>query len=340
MTDETLFENLCRAFGPSSDEGEVREIIIKAISPFATSYKTDKVGNVVAFKKGKKRRARKLLFSAHMDEVGLMVRHIDEDGYIYFGAIGGIDKRVMPGKRIVIGENRLDAVISAKPIHLQKPEERGVADPIQKLYADIGCQSREDTQKYVRNGDTAVFAPNYERFGDRKIKSKAIDDRFGCYMLCLLLREEAEYDTYFAFTVAEEEGCRGAAGVAFSEKPEDVVVVEGTTAGDMHGVPDSEKACVLGGGAVLSFMDKGTLYAPETIGRLTALCRENEIRYQLKTLVAGGNEAQVYQRNAPPAVVAAVSAPVRYIHSACSVADTGDFDEVYKLLVQIAANGL
>lgn len=335
-----LFERLCSAFGPSSCEDEVRNIIIDEIKPYATSYRTDKVGNLIAFKKGKKPRDGKLLFSAHMDEVGFMARHIDEDGFIYFGTVGGIDRRVMSGRRIVLGENRIPAVIAGKAIHLQKPEEKGVVPTVDKLFIDIGCVNREDTLKYVKAGDLAVFEPNFERFGDNKIKSKAIDDRFGCFMLCELIKEDLEYDTYFAFVIQEEEGCRGAAGVAYSEKADQVVVVEATTAGDIHGAPESGKACILGEGAVISFMDGGTVYSPDVLQKLIGICEENKIKYQIKNLVAGGNDAQAYQRSYFPTKVVAISAPVRYIHSASSVADERDFDEIKKLLIKITEQGI
>lgn len=335
-----LFKRLCNAFGPSSMEDEVRNIIIDEIKPYATSYRVDKTGNLIVFKKGKKERQSKLLFSAHMDEVGFMVRHIDEDGFIYFGTVGGLDRRVISGKRVVIGENRIPGVISGKAIHIQKPEERGIVPPVEKLFIDIGSISREDTLKYVKIGDLAVFKPNFERFGENKIKSKAIDDRFGCYMLCEMIKQELEYDTYFAFVIMEEEGCRGAMNVAFSEKADQVVVVEGTTAGDIHGSPDSGKACELGKGAVISFMDNGTVYSPEVLKKLISLCEGNNINYQIKNLVAGGNDASAYQRTYYPARVAAVSAPVRYIHSATSVADERDSEEIQKLLMLIASEGI
>lgn len=335
-----LLKKLCSAFGPSSMEDEVRDIIIEEIKPYATSYRVDKTGNLIVFKKGKKERQNKLLFSAHMDEVGFMVRHIDEDGFIYFGTVGGIERRVISGKRVVIGENRIPGVICGKAIHIQKPEERGVAPIIEKMFIDIGSVSKEDTLKYVKVGDLVTFEPNFETFGDYKIKSKAIDDRFGCYMLCELIKQDLEYDTYFAFVIMEEEGCRGAMNVAFSEKADEVVVVEATTAGDIHGSPESGKACELGKGAVLSFMDNGTVYSPKVLQKLISICEENNIKFQIKNLVAGGNDASAYQRIYYPTKVAAISAPVRYIHSATSVADQRDFDEIKKLLELVAANGI
>ena len=327
-----LLERLCSAFGPSSCEDEVRDRIIEAIKPYATSFRTDKCGNLVAFRQGKKRREHKMLLSAHMDEVGFMVTAVSNEGFVLFDTIGGIDRRVASGRRIVLGDSRMPAVVAAKAIHLQTAEERGVVPPLDKMFIDIGCRNRKDTLLRVSPGDVAVFEPNFERFGDRKIKSKAIDDRFGCWALCELIKREPEYDTYFAFVTAEEEGCRGAMNIAYSEHAEQVVVVEGTTAGDIHGAPESRLACILGQGAVISFMDNGTVYDPDVVRGIVRLAEENGVKYQLKNLVAGGNDAQAYQRSAFPAKVAAISAPVRYIHSACSVADERDFEEIIKLL--------
>ncbi len=327
-----LLERLCNAFGPSSCEDEVRDIITEAVRPYATSYRVDKCGNLVVFKQGKKRREHKMLFSAHMDEVGFMVTAVSNEGFALFDTIGGVDRRVASGRRIVLGDERMPAVIAAKAIHLQTAEERGVVPPISKMFIDIGCRTRKDTSFYVSPGDVAVFEPNFERFGDHKIKSKAIDDRFGCWALCELIKRELEYDTYFAFVTAEEEGCRGALNIAYSENADQVVVVEGTTAGDIHGAPESKLACILGQGAVISYMDNGTVYSPAVVRRVVELAEKNGVKYQLKNLVAGGNDAQAYQRGHLPAKVAAVSAPVRYIHSACSVADERDFEEIIKLL--------
>lgn len=331
MTDK-LLEKLCNAFGPSSGEDEVREIIIDAVKDHATSYRVDKCGNLVVFKQGKKRRQKKVLLSAHMDEVGFMVKTVDENGFILFGEVGGVDRRVASGRRIVLGDDRIPAVIAAKAIHLQTAEEKGIVPPMNELFIDLGCENTEDTWKYVFPGDLATFEPNFEEFGDHKIKSKTIDDRFGCWTLCKIIASELEYDTYFAFVTAEEEGCRGALNIAYSEKADCVLVVEGTTAGDVHGAPKSKLACILGEGAVISFMDRGTVYNPEIVSNIVSIARENDIKYQIKNVVAGGNDASAYQKGYFPTRVAAISAPVRYIHSACSIADVRDFDAIEQLL--------
>ena len=265
-----------------------------------------------------------------------MVTHISEDGFAYFGTIGGIDPRVVAGKRVVLGDKRLPGVIAAKAIHMQKSEERGVPAPVDEMFIDIGCISEENTKALVSVGDCAVFAPNYEAFGDGFIKSKAIDDRFGCAVLVKLLQSELEYDTHFAFCTAEEVGCRGAATVGQAIGAGTVIVLEATTAGDIPGAPKSRVACRVGAGAVVSFMDGGTVYPRELIELAMATAGEKGIRAQLKELVAGGNDASAYQRAAAGARVLALSAPVRYIHSACSVAKIDDLEQVYALANALA----
>lgn len=166
------------------------------------------------------------------------------------------------------------------------------------MFIDIGALSEENTKSLVSVGDCAVFAPNFETFGDGFIKSKAIDDRFGCALLVRLLQSDLEYDAYFAFCTAEEVGCRGAMTVAQAVGADTVVVLEATTAGDIPGAPKSRVACRVGGGAVVSFMDGGTIYPRGLVDAVMRLAEEKGIRAQLKELVAGGNDASAYQRAA------------------------------------------
>lgn len=333
-----LLKRLCNTFGPSGYEDEVRDIIISEIKDFATEYRIDAVGNLIVFKKGKKKPSYKRLFSAHMDEVGFMITHIDSDGYASIEPVGGIDRRVVAGRRVTVGDSRILGVIAAKPIHLQPPEERGVCIPIDKSYIDIGAHSEKETKQYFDVGDLACFMPNFEYFGDGGIKSKAIDDRFGCAVLVEMIKSELEYDTYFAFCICEETGCRGALGTAFSEKADFVCVVEATTAGDIHGAPRSQYGCIQGEGAVISFMDGGTVYDKDLVRNVMALAKENGIKAQLKSLAVGGNDAQAYQRVPRATKVLAVSAPARYIHSPMSTVKISDLEDIRSLLMFLANN--
>lgn len=321
----------CDILGPSGMEDKIREAIIADIKDSGCEYETDPLGNLTVFKKGKNRRDKKVLLSAHMDEVGFMVKYIDNDGYLWFDAVGGIDRRVVSGRRIVFCESNINGVVASKAIHMQTPEERGKCEALSEMHIDIGARSKDDAKEYISVGDCAVFEPNYEEFGNGLVRSKALDDRFGCAVLVSMINSELEYDTYFAFNTCEEIGCDGAKEVAHRLRPDIVIALEATTAGDIHGVSKSKCACSVGKGAVLSLMDRSTIYDKELIETAVSVADEKGIKWQFKNVVAGGNEAGVYQRAASGAKVLAISAPARYIHSASNVLSLDDMQAVADL---------
>ncbi len=333
-----LTKKLCNLFGPSSLEDEVRAAIIEEITPYCEKIETDKVGNLIAYKKGRKAVEKPIVFAAHMDEVGFMIQYISDDGYLYFDTIGGIDNSVIGGRRMIIGDNKVLGVVASKAVHMQKPEERGMCIPISEMYVDIGCTTKEEAEQYVSVGDCATFLPNFEEFGDGYIKSKALDDRFGCAVLCKMIKEDIENDTVFVFTVCEETGCRGALTVAHMLQAEKAVIIESTTAGDLPGVSEARRASCVGEGAVISFMDGGTIYDRDFCEYAIKIAKNNDIKHQIKTTVSGGNDSRSFQTAAYGSKVLAISAPVRYIHSASSVAKESDLEAVYALAKAIADN--
>jgi len=327
-----LIKKYCDILGPSGMEDEVRNAIIEDISSCNCSYETDPMGNLIVFKKGKRPRNKKVLFSAHMDEVGFMVKYIDDEGYLWFDAVGGVDRRVVSGKRIVFCESGVSGVVASKSIHIQTPDERGKCEPITEMHMDIGAGDRYTANKYVHIGDCAVFEPNFAEFGSELVRSKALDDRFGCAVMVKMIQSELEYDTYFAFNTCEEIGCDGAKEVAHRLKPDIVIALETTTAGDVLGVPKSKCACAVGGGAVISIMDRSTIYDRDLVEIAVQVADEKNIPWQYKNVIAGGNEAGAYQRAAMGAKVLAVSAPARYIHSANNVLSMKDIIAVSDLV--------
>ncbi len=321
----------CDILGPSGMEDEIRNAIIDDIKDTGCEYETDPLGNLIVFKKGKKRRDKKVLLSAHMDEVGFMVKYIDDDGYVLFDSIGGIDRRVVSGRRVVFCESNIHGVVASKAIHMQTPEERGKCEAISGMHIDIGAKSREMANKHIMIGDCATFVPNYVEFGEGLIRSKALDDRFGCAVLVAMINSDLEYDTYFAFNTCEEIGCDGAKEVGHRLRPDVVIVLEATTAGDILGVPKSKCACSVGSGAVLSIMDRGAIYDKDLLETAVAIADEKKIKWQYKNVVAGGNESGAYQRAAAGACVLAISAPARYIHSESNVLSISDMQSVAEL---------
>ncbi len=329
--DIRLLKKYCDILGPSGMEDEVREAIIADIKDSGCEYSVDPAGNLLVFKKGRKRRDKTVLFAAHMDEVGFMVKHIDEDGYLWFGSVGGVDRRVVSGRRVVFCRSGVTGVIASKAIHMQTNEERGKCEPITDMNIDIGAANREEALQSVNVGDCAVFAPDFEPFGEGLVRSKALDDRFGCAVLVDMINGDPEYDTHFAFNTCEEVGCVGASQTVFNTRPDVAVIIESTTAGDVLGTPKTQCACEVGGGAVISFMDGATLYNKKAVAYAVETAEKNGIKWQYKNVIAGGNEARSYQRGAAGAKVIAVSAPARYIHTASDVLHTGDIDAVERL---------
>lgn len=319
-----LLKELCTLSGPSGSEGSVREFIISKIEGFC-EYHTDNLGNIIAFKKGKKTPAKKIMIDAHTDEVGLIITHITEDGFLKFSTLGGIDTAVMMFRRVLINGETV-GVISGKPIHLIHGDAGKKLPKADSLYIDIGATSREEAEKTVSLGDTAVICGDFALCGN-KVLSRALDDRIGCAALITLIREQSEFDFYATFSVQEELGLRGARVAAFGVAPDAAIVLEGTTAADIADVPPERTVCKLGDGAAVSFMDRSTVYDREYYN--AAL--KSGIKAQPKAAATGGNNAGAVHLSGKGVRTVAISAPCRYIHSASSVADTEDIKAVLEL---------
>ena len=326
-----LLKQLCLLDGVPGYEDEVRAFIEKEIAPYATSMKVDPVGNLIVFKKGQKPRKRPLAIFAHMDEVGFLVKDITEDGMLKLAPAGGIDPRVLIGRRMRVGENKIPGIISLKAIHLTTPEERKDAPGLNSLYIDIGCTGREQAEGLVMRGDPAMFDSKFLEFGVDCVKAKAIDDRVGCAVMLQLLRQDLPYDTYFAFVVAEEIGSRGATVAAQRVAPGCVVAIEGTTAADMPDVAPHKQSTVQRQGAVVSLMDKGTVYNRPFREKVLAEADAQGVKWQYRKSANGGTDARVGTTCGSAAIAFGLAAPVRYIHCACNVAYLPDLEEVRKL---------
>lgn len=338
-----LLKKLSLAFGPTSGEGPVREIIIGELEKYSDKFEAyvDTAGAYIVHIPVEDKPT--LMISAHMDEVGFMVTEICEDGRLRFGNVGGIDSLVMSSKR-VISENGIKGAIISKPIHLQSSEERKEVTSNDKMYIDIGCDTKDEAERLVQLGDLFTFISDYREFGDGFIKCKALDDRLGCAVMCQAIKEICEnsyslnYDLYFAFTTREEVGYSGAFLASEQIKPEYAFVIESTAVGDIYGAPDEKLVAKLGNGGAISFADKGTIYDKGFIEHIMDLCKKNEIKYQIKQYVSGGNDSGNIQRSAYGTKVAVMSAPSRYIHSSSNVIHKNDFESIYQALIALIGN--
>ena len=330
MLIDTL-KTLCALPGVSSHEDAVREYIRQEIAPYAHSIRVDAIGNLIAEKKGERPGKHSLMLAAHMDEVGLMVHTITDDGYLKFSTVGGIDRRVLIGKRVLVGPKMVAGVIGLKAYHLTSAEEEKKVPKLKEFYIDIGAKDAEDAKAWVRPGDVAVFDSDVLTFGNGFLKAKAIDDRIGCAVMVELMKKDLPMDCTFVFTVQEEVGTRGAFGAAFSVKPDIALVLEGTTAADLPTTPARQRVCVPGKGPVVPYMDGGTVYDRELFRLLRSLAKEHGIPWQTKEYVSGGTDAGAIQRSREGVRVAAISAAVRYLHTPSSVAALEDFDNILML---------
>lgn len=311
----SLVKELCLLNGVSSGEDEVRAFIREKAAPYAEAMRTDALGNLIVFKKGAKATGNKLMLTAHMDEVGFIVNDITEDGYLKFAPVGGIDPRVVIGKRVSVGLGRVQGAIGLKAYHLVSAEEEKNVPKFEDMYIDIGARDRADAEAAVALGALVSFESDAVEFGCGMFKAKAIDDRVGCAVMLKLLEEELPMDCTFVFSTQEEVGTRGAFGAAFSVTPEIALVLEGTTAADLPGTDSHRQVAVPGRGPVLSFMDGGTVYDRELFELMRELGEKHQIPWQLKSGISGGNDASAVQRTKEGVRVAAMSVAVRYLHA-------------------------
>ena len=326
--DLDLLKKLCNAHGVSGYEDEVADIIIDTIRDNCDTVMKDAVGNVIAFKKGKKTPQEPIMLCAHMDEVGFSVKHINDDGTLDFLEVG-ISPTILPSKRVLVGKDKIHGVISSRPIHLSSDKTRAVN--LSDLVIDIGAKDKEEAKMLGLFAEYAVFDSEFVLLGDGFVKAKALDDRIGCAVMCMLTQCELEYDVYFAFTVGEELGGTGASAATNRIKPGISLILEGTTASDLHGYSEKDMVCRAGFGAVCPFMDGGTFYDNALYKKILALARENNIKVQTKTKVAGGTDAARIQRTGKGSRVIAISLACRYIHTGSSVAAIEDMNSILRL---------
>ena len=346
-----LIRELSLAFGPSGCEDAVSALIESQIKEDCDSYTVDTVGNIIAVIHGRgiyydKKNPRRILLSAHMDEVGFMITAITEEGYLKFSTVGGIDPRVLCGRHVLVGDrHKLHGVIASKAIHLQTPEERTKATPLSKMYIDIGAKDAEDAKKYVSVGDYATFDSDFVTFGkdNTRMKGKALDDRAGCAMLIEIMRNlhdnpcDLPFDVCFAFTTCEEVGISGANVAAFEVAPDTAIILEATAVNDLPGA-GRNFVSKQGEGGTLSLCDRGTIYDMGFINYARQTAEQKELKVQLKQAFTGGTDAAHIQRSLTGIRVLGLSLPTRYIHSASNVALCEDFEQTRKLVVAMIRN--
>ncbi len=331
-----LLRDLCALDAVSGREGAVRKYILDTLHSYTTpmDVSVDAMGNVLAHVFGENKGCKVIMLDAHVDEVGVVVTHIREDGLLGFDTVGGIDKQVLFGHRVRFGAQC--GVIGGKATHQCKAEERKTVPDTDAMYIDIGASDAQTARSVVQVGDFGTFDSDWVDLENGFFKAKAIDDRVGCAILLELASKQPLYDLWLSFSVQEEIGLRGAGVAAEAIRPDIAIALDATTASDIAGTPEEQMVCRALNGAVVSFADRATLYDGALYQQIRQLAEEKGIKTQTKNRIAGGNNAGAIQRSHTGVRMAAVSLPCRYIHSGSSVGNWRDVEEMQKLIAALA----
>lgn len=331
----TLLKELCEINGTSGGEDRVREYIFDKIKDKCECRVTP-LGCLIAEYKGGKVPSKKLMISAHMDEVGLIITGINADGTLNFNCVGGVDADVVIGRHIVT-ESGLCGAVGSKAIHNMSEDERKKPPKFDGLYIDIGAADKAEAEKHVSVGEYAYFTCGYHASADGFIRSKAIDDRAGCAVMIAMIMENAlSFDCTFSFVTQEEIGLRGAKTAAFDIAPDYALVLESTTAADIPLSEGDKKCCILGNGPVVSYMDRSTVYDRGLYSLSKRIAEEKGIKWQTKSVVAGGNDSGAIHISRGGVRTCAISVPCRYLHTPCCVINEEDYFESYALACAMA----
>lgn len=331
-----LLADLTARFGVAGFEDEVRHRLEELVRPHVDDVRVDPLGNLIAERAGTG--GPRLMLDAHMDEIGLMVSYVEEDGWLRFVPIGGWDERILPAHLLTIvadGGARIRGVVGALPPHMLTPADREKPLTLRELFVDVGATSREEVAAMgVRIGSPATIAYPFERLHGA-VTAKALDDRAGCTVLVKTLEAlagEALDVTLFAnFAVGEELGLRGARTAAAQIEPDVALALEGTAAGDVPGVPPARQPTRLGGGPAITVMDETIVVSQVVVRALTELADAEGIPYQYKLPSFGGTDAGAIHESGRGVLAGVVSVPCRYIHSPFSVLRLDDLERTIEL---------
>lgn len=322
-----LLERLCNANSPSGYEGEVREIIKDEIKNYVDEIKIDRMGNVIAHKKGT---GKTVLVDVHIDEPGFVITGYNDDGTLKFATLGVVDYKIVPCKGVNIGKNKIQGVIGIKPIHLQNSEEREKSYDLGSLCIDIGAKSKEEAKKIISLGDFAVFTTKFEAFGHGFVKGKAISSRVGCNILIELLKEEYQCDFYGVFSVQGELKGRGSYISAYNLRPEIAIMIKGSLSSDLYGEEKIE-ASDLGKGPVIPIMDEDNIFNSNIIENMKSIALQHKIPFQFKKSMGGSNSGEGYFMSGASSKIGCIGVPCRYANTAISLCSLEDYNNSLKL---------
>lgn len=332
-----LLRNVCVTPGAPGFEDRIRDLIIQEVAPLADAIRVDNIGNVIAMVEGENPE-KTIMSAAHMDEIGFIVRHIDDNGFIKFLPLGGFDPKTLTAQRVIVhGTKDLLGVMGVKPIHVMTAAERSKMPEVTDFYIDLGM-NKEEVEKYVSIGDSVTRERDLVEMGNC-VNVKSLDNRAGVYVLIETLRalKEAKkrpaYNFAAVFTVQEEVGLRGAQVSTLEVQPDFSIALDITIAFDTPGAASHEYVSKLGEGAAIKLYDGSVICDRRMVSFMKSVAKNRDIKWQTEMLPAGGTDAGAMQKFVPGGSIAgAISIPTRNVHQVIEMADKDDLDACVDLL--------
>jgi putative aminopeptidase FrvX len=333
-----LLKTICETPGAPGFEDRIRKVVLREIESLADEIHVDNMGNVTALKKG--RSDKRVMIGAHMDEIGFIVTHIDDNGFIRFHTLGGFDPKTLTAQRVLIhGTKDVIGAMGCKPLHIMSAEERNKSPKIKDYFIDTGM-SKEEVEKVIEIGNPITRERELIEMGNN-VSCKSIDNRISVYILIETLKrlKDPAHDVYAVFTVQEEIGLRGANVSTLRIQPDFGIGLDTTIAFDTPGSTPHERITSLGEGVGIKIMDSMTVCDPRMVKFMKDQAKANDIKWQPEVLTGGGTDTAGIQRMTPGGSIAgAISIPTRHIHTVIEMADKDDIEASTALLTACLEN--
>tara|TARA_B100001173_G_scaffold312230_1_gene332348 strand:+ start:1627 stop:2670 length:1044 start_codon:yes stop_codon:yes gene_type:complete len=340
MINIKLLKKICETPGAPGFENRVRSLVLKEIKPYVDSIEIDNMGNVIALKKGVDK-SKSVMIGAHMDEIGFIVTHIDDNGFLKFHPLGGFDPKTLTSQRVIIhGKKDVIGVMGSKPIHVMSAAEKNKVPKISDYYIDLGL-SKKEVDKIISVGDSVTRERELIEMGDC-VNCKSLDNRIAVFILIETLKKlkSPAFNTYAVFTVQEEVGIRGAQVATQKIQPDFGFGLDTTIAYDVPGAAAHEKITSLGKGVAIKIMDASTICDSRMVKFMQKIADKNKIKWQNEILTAGGTDTASIQRMTPGGSIAgAFSIPTRHIHQVIEMVHKKDVNNCIQLMT-ICLNNL
>ncbi|NCN27583.1 M42 family metallopeptidase [bacterium] len=336
--DFNLLKRTSETPGAPGFEKSIRELVIAEIKDHVDSLHTDRMGNLVAFKKGKTNK--KIMSTAHLDEIGFIVTHVDDKGFIRFHTLGGFDPKTLTAQRVIVhGKKDLIGVMGGKPIHVMTPEERKQSLMCQDYFVDVGLPA-DEVKKLVDVGTPITRQRDMIEMGSC-VNGKSLDNRVAVYILIETLKKlkNPAFDFYGVFTVQEEVGLRGATVASHQIEPDIGINIDVTIAFDTPGAKEEEMIARLGKGTAIKILDGSVICDTRLVEFMKKQAEANKIPYQLEILTAGGTDSAAMQRMSKNGcIVGAISIPCRNVHQTVEMCNKDDISYSIDLLIKCVEN--